>query len=561
MNLLSEHKSFAGCLHPVRVLNKYTNQVVVSNCGRCAYCMRQRAQRNELLLDIKTSEYSSLGCFVEFLTLTYHNDYIPLAEFKDNGSIELLPRDSVLTYTTVNGKVRSVGLPFKPVSYFHGMSLNQIDLLVKKTSSHIVFDGNRRVIPVLQSCDLRPFFKRLRQFLTYNYNYNETLHYYFVGEYGPKTFRPHWHIVLFHKSQQFRENLRHAISSCWRFGYTDAQHVTTSVSSYVASYVNSFTNLPLVLSNCPAFAPVSRFSSRFLESFFAKIFLEEKNRACYERRGFKFVDGFSARINGKDVPVCPPRSYIVRYFPKFCSGPVPSVDSSYRVIKALQGVPSCLARLGFLDVDFSSASGLRNISSYSKIIYFTFLEYYRKGVDMPIPLHNLYYYTRMSEYMPDSPSKPANKAFEGTLAIYRLLSVYRNFCRYYLMDSNGFVSSDLFKIRSSLRYISDFYQYFEKVRLRRFYDKLEKVYLSSQNSTIPYIYFYDCSSSYVFNSLTRDIISRDVPCADMLANLRASVYQFRTAYDAYDRFNRSNMKHKELNDANKLLLQHINSSF
>jgi hypothetical protein len=98
------------------------------------------------------------------------------------------------------------------------------------------------LIGYLNYRDIQLFFKRLIQNI--RRITNEKIHYYVVGEYGPTTFRPHFHILLFHNSKELRQSIRQFVSKSWRFGDSDTQSVWSSASCYVAGYVNSTACLP-----------------------------------------------------------------------------------------------------------------------------------------------------------------------------------------------------------------------------------------------------------------------------------------------------------------------------
>lgn len=106
-------------------------------CGKCYECKQRRVSGWSFRL-LKEAERSSSAFF---LTLTYDNDHVP-------------------------------------------MSQNQFMTLVKR--------------------DLQLFFKKLRRTISTRFSvcpkgivYDRRLKYYACGEYGGKTFRPHYHIILF----------------------------------------------------------------------------------------------------------------------------------------------------------------------------------------------------------------------------------------------------------------------------------------------------------------------------------------------------------------------------
>ena len=62
------------------------------------------------------------------------------------------------------------------------------------------------VIPILWYDDIRKYIGRLRKW--FFKEYGETIRYYIICEYGSQSFRPHYHILLFHDSPRARADFR-----------------------------------------------------------------------------------------------------------------------------------------------------------------------------------------------------------------------------------------------------------------------------------------------------------------------------------------------------------------
>ena len=69
-------KPFISCNHPVRVNTSKGIRFV--SCGHCIQCMNAKRSRTSLLLDLE-GQHSK---YVEFLTLTYSDDFIPRLDFQ-----------------------------------------------------------------------------------------------------------------------------------------------------------------------------------------------------------------------------------------------------------------------------------------------------------------------------------------------------------------------------------------------------------------------------------------------------------------------------------------------
>lgn len=89
----------------------------------------------------------------------------------------------------------------------------------------------------LLKSDLQKFFKRLRKLNT------EKLKYYAVGEYGGKTLRPHYHIILFNADIE-------TIDKAWKLddkeiGYIHTGDVTKASVGYTLKYISKIGKIPL----------------------------------------------------------------------------------------------------------------------------------------------------------------------------------------------------------------------------------------------------------------------------------------------------------------------------
>jgi hypothetical protein len=86
----------------------------------------------------------------------------------------------------------------------------------------------------LDKRDLQLFFKRLRK----RHGKNSKIRYYACGEYGSKTFRPHYHIILFGANINF-------ISPAWDLGHVHYGQVTEASTGYTLKYINKEKKIPM----------------------------------------------------------------------------------------------------------------------------------------------------------------------------------------------------------------------------------------------------------------------------------------------------------------------------
>lgn len=160
-------------------------------CGQCVECRLQRSRRwaDRCMLEMQYHKQSW------FVTLTYDNDHLPLNECINEETGEY----------------------------------NENATLVKK--------------------DLQDFMKRLRRAYEYQ-GHDNKLRFFACGEYGSKTFRPHYHIIVFGLELDpddltfYKRNLQgdiiynsNLISKCWKKGFSVVGDVTWQSCAYVARYI------------------------------------------------------------------------------------------------------------------------------------------------------------------------------------------------------------------------------------------------------------------------------------------------------------------------------------
>lgn len=224
-----------NCLDPVAVTD-HNGDIRYVPCGKCDYCRHVRSlSRTERA----TNEMRSHK-FCLFLTLTYHDALLPLLHIDyDHNLIYFdLNEDSFCGFSdTVSGLCQDYFCP----------SEKERVLYDRITS---MYGG----IPVLYYPDVQRFLKRLRIHLFRNYAnkdkqlYNEKfkITYSLCGEYGPSTYRPHIHLLLFFDEQTIAERLPKDLRSLWEFGIVTQRFVSIEKEDahYTAKYANSIARLP-----------------------------------------------------------------------------------------------------------------------------------------------------------------------------------------------------------------------------------------------------------------------------------------------------------------------------
>nr|CAI9749868.1 replication initiation protein [Microvirus sp.] len=171
-------------------------------CGKCFAC--QMRKRKDMTIRLcHERKMANTACF---LTLTYDDDNVPTTDWL------------------------SLDNPTK--RYAHGLGeLPEMTLI---------------------PADVQLFMKRLRRYLTYrpkhgSRDYCPSIRYFAVGEYGGKTHRPHYHIIIFgwkpSDAKFFFRRGKHNIcvsdtlKHLWKFGFSSVCDVDAGVARYCARYV------------------------------------------------------------------------------------------------------------------------------------------------------------------------------------------------------------------------------------------------------------------------------------------------------------------------------------
>lgn len=181
------------CLHPLVIQNPSNDQEYVARnpkilvpCGRCEACIISSANQWRVRLQIENQ--FAISAF--FVTLTYDDDKIPYAKCSNSF-------------------------------------------------------GETVVAPVVCKRDCQLFFKRLRKLYE-----TSQIRYFLCSEYGPSTFRPHYHVLVFGIIPPFDDHFKTRIQitkdiqKCWSNGFVTVDDVTDGRISYVTKYLSCTTDLP-----------------------------------------------------------------------------------------------------------------------------------------------------------------------------------------------------------------------------------------------------------------------------------------------------------------------------
>lgn len=492
-----QNKLVTRCQHPRTVVNKYTHEPVVVSCGSCPSCILRRSGIQTNLL----TTYSAQFRYVYFVTLTYAPRFLPTLEVSvietctdDIADVSVVPDINDLdasdpnTYlfgfrsvprsASVKLKSSTVERTFKDpkVQFSYPMKPNELLSILEKIKHNV---PNR--IPYVCNRDLDLFLKRLR-----SYYPDEKLRYYAVSEYGPTSFRPHWHLLLFSNSERFSKTVCENVSKAWSYGRCDATLSRGFAAPYVASYVNSFVALPDFYTQMPKVVrPKSFHSIGFTES---NLFPRKVRIAEIDDVTDKCLDGVRVERNGYFRTIKPTWPYLLRLFPRFSNAIRKSSSSIHQLLFAAFTAPERVIRSGCADI------GCDPFGESSKQSILSFCKQYLNYVDNYGKFNNERNILSPKENLPYSDILILSECrlYDGVdlEVTHRLSRVYRfflgisKFIRTYSADgcsglfwSSGTSGGELFCRDRFLRIISEkivnFWNRYEYNRLVDFYQTLE----------------------------------------------------------------------------------------
>lgn len=247
MNADSILKPPSKCYRPLRVYNKYIHEVLYVDCGHCPACLHKKSVEltNRVASEVKQHLYSI------FFTLTYDNENLPIMVFDGslfvgNHPVDYNTANHEYIYPTLSDVDEDI-YQYQPVNKdIDGFAysckkdvqdwLKRLRINLMRSKDCVFFHGKKKLLYNKQLLNLPKNEKKIRYFI--------------CSEYGPTTFRPHYHGILFTDNVHVARFLERNISSLWSQcspSRVDVQYVSGSAPQYVAKYCNSFTHLPKIL--------------------------------------------------------------------------------------------------------------------------------------------------------------------------------------------------------------------------------------------------------------------------------------------------------------------------
>lgn len=315
---------FVKCHHPKVIENKYTKEFIFVKCGKCAACQLMKANISESMCDIeaKVHRYSF------FVNLSYSPEFLPTAKVVMVHDQEIVgtkltkkltdyyryylfditePRKGIVKYTPISDD-RYIGCYQLPAKDICGISYDKQLHIMNK------FFGRCKHLPymnigILSKSDLQKFIKRVRKAISKKYPYEE-IRYYAVGEYGPQSFRPHYHIDFFFDSHELAQDIEEVVRSCWSFGHIVSSFDKGRARSYITSYLNSASKVTNI-HQIKSIRPFSLHSQHFGTDF-----LNYNREAIYNGEAKERLRNILSEIKGSDEDFPLWRSFVSYWYPK-----------------------------------------------------------------------------------------------------------------------------------------------------------------------------------------------------------------------------------------------------
>lgn len=267
------------CEHP-KVIKTKSGQTMAVSCGKCIPCLVDKCRSRASLIHAESDFHK----YRVFLTLTYSPEHVPTMDYY---------------YDNFH------------VAHFYDsetqVSLGDLKISKRKLLS-IQSKSSDNKLHYARFSDAQKFLKRLRKHL--NKFYNEKIRYYIVSEYGPRTYRPHYHAVIFFDSAHVFGDFGKILSKTWQLGHFDYSQSRGGASNYVASYINSYVDIPKVFT-LRFTHPRQSHSQRFALPTFSDDF-----KKTYKQTPSVFARIIRQNIHGDLSSVAPWRSFKTFLFPK-----------------------------------------------------------------------------------------------------------------------------------------------------------------------------------------------------------------------------------------------------
>ena len=327
------------CLVQKEIKPKYYRHKIFVPCGHCPACQQEKANRRTRRI-INHDPDLKFDCL--FVTLTYKNEFIPYVSKSElqafsSGSIDKFHvyRDNKVRsfYNRHSNKLYRVSEHRQVLETYTMQDLFDSNI----SGGCLIFDLNFNYKTIRSSgnalrksdpdkvgvCyykDIQNFNKRLRKYIFIDSRFPNDFKYSFFActEYGPTTFRPHCHLLLYIPKGYFTL-FKCAVIKAWSFDSLARRkanvEIARSPSAYVSSYLNGSSDIRGLLQDFKPFKMRHVYSQHF--GFGKKDFSFDEILEKFRRGNLTTIE--TVHVNGvpSSVALPVPKYVVNRFFPKF----------------------------------------------------------------------------------------------------------------------------------------------------------------------------------------------------------------------------------------------------
>lgn len=495
------------CEHPKQITTKSGEKMIVS-CGKCKACLVDRASQ----CAVPCSKQEEQSRYTMFVTLTYDAKSVPYCVPAYSHSED--GKQMIDFYCPVTAEL------IDRVEYKHDLFRGIMDKQDRKGCK--TKSGLKDMLLFADYHDVQKFIKRFRKRISQIKPIkDEKIKYYCVSEYGPVSFRPHFHLLVYFNSPLLFKVFGTLLRQSWTYGRVDYSLSRGGTSSYVASYLNSVVGMPQVFQlsfNKPKSSHSSHLGQILDSLEFKKIYKNEPERIA---RIVQFRDK-----QGNVSHSAPWRAYKSYLFPRCFDYANKSLHERVCVYNGL----SVLERL----------FGKRRGVEYVDMIYNYIYDMGKKGQRIDKRL--------ICAYLSKSPLSSFGEFVIPSRDIL-LSRIYQSIHYRKLMDKY-----DLSPLQLTVN-IDKFYSALDYSNLKEQYEVLQEVSFKDASRTgvdlllNAYVYGLQYDTSVDYHNINGFLMT-----PELLESLwNKSFYREAVVAKCNDRYNHS-VKHKTQNDLNDIFI-------
>lgn len=420
------------CEHPRFIKNPYTGNMVQVSCGHCNTCQNSKAFAWATRLIDESKLYPNQGLFV---LLTYADYYLPKYDYnEETDCYEEISNPIQFAKTLPNGQI--VGQEYKR----NMPSIPRADLeeYIKDPATEEYLKSRLAHplrLPVACKRDIQLFNKRLNSYIKRHYSgHYGNIRFFAVAEYGPTTFRGHYHFEIWSRCSEFLCNAESIISALWPFGDVSVRYIGSheGAGNYIAEYLNCTTHLPSLYKH-PALRPFHLCSRRPPIGDLKREEVEKivNESACTIVRPRKDDSGIARFV---DIPV--PQSVRDRLFPKCLR--FSEISSSDRVL--LYGFTRYFPKTKFWQ------------------FYGIMDEFYKYAHYYPSEVHQLHSYlsAETNGFSPSSINKLRSIFYTSRRVVSLAAEFNLSLTNYVRHIENFYANQQLYKLNQGLSWLADY---------------------------------------------------------------------------------------------------------